>query len=99
MRVTQRDDGKARLGHGRIDSFANFGRGYDCGINLQLHHTAGAEGFVGGEDDAQAVDRILHVIGEIDVVDDGIEEDFLLTGAEAVVIRLFGAVEDLVRAG
>jgi len=65
-------------------------------FHSQIHHAPRAEGFIGGKDNAETVDGVLHVIGEIDVIDDGIEEDFLLTGAESVVIGFVGAVDDLV---
>ena len=68
-------------------------------VSSQIHHASGAESFVGGENDAETVDGVFHVIGEIDVVDDGIEEDFLLPGAESVVVGFVGAVDDLVGSG
>ena len=45
---------------------------------LKLHHLPGAHAFVGGEDDAQRVDRVLKMLAEVDLAADRLEEQALL---------------------
>ena len=45
---------------------------------LKPHHLAGPHALVGGEDDAQRVDRVLEVLAEIDLATDRLEEQALL---------------------
>ncbi len=40
-------------------------------VRLQHHRLAGADRFVAGKGDAQAIDGVLHVVGQVDVVADG----------------------------
>jgi hypothetical protein len=42
------------------------------------HHLACPHAFVGGEDDAPRVDRVLKVLAEIDLAADRLEEQALL---------------------
>ena len=58
---------------------------------------SGAHAFVGGEHDAQAVDRILHVIRQIDVLLDGAEQERLFAVAQSLMIGLVLGVDQLVR--
>ena len=58
---------------------------------------AGAHAFVGGEHDAEAVHRVVHVGRQIDVLADRAQEERLLAIAEPLVIGLVLGVDVLVR--
>ena len=82
------------MGHtGRVDVLF-----YVEGL-VQLHGRAGARRFVGGEDDAQAVDRVAHMIGQIQILGDRFLEIALLAGADFVVVGYIGEVDELVDLG
>jgi len=78
-------------------------RGFLVGVTIsptasrrELNRAAGAKGFVGGQHDAEAVDRIAHVVGEVVIVLDRVEKQLLLEQAEAVVVGLTRAVDRFV---
>ncbi len=50
--------------------------------------------FICSEDDTETVDRVVHVITEIDVIYDGIEKHFLLQRAQSIMIGRVGAADD-----
>ncbi len=47
-------------------------------MTLKPHHLPPAHALVGGENDAQRVDRVLEMLAEIDLAADGLEEQALL---------------------
>src|SRR5690606_1093569 len=49
-----------------------------------------------GENDAEAVDRRVHRLAEVQVLGDRLEEEGLLAIAQFLVVRLVGHGEDLV---
>src|SRR3954464_1794740 len=63
----------------------------------ERHHLARLDRFVGGDHDAQAGDRILHVVGQIQVLVNRPQQVALLALAQRVMIRLVGHVDALVR--
>ena len=62
---------------------------------LQIDRATLARGLVGGEHDAEAVDGVVEVVGEIDVVLDRAQQVFLFAAAELVVVGLVGRVDPL----
>ena len=63
----------------------------------ERHDLPGTERLVGSQHDAEALHRVLHVVAEVDVFLDRAEQVFLLAEAQAVVVRLVGGVDPLVR--
>jgi ATP-dependent DNA ligase len=51
---------------------------HEGGGALKRHHLAGMDRLVGRDDDLEALDRVVHMIGEIDVLVDRLEEKALL---------------------
>ena len=58
------------------------------GEGLQRHNLAFVNGAIGGDDDLEALDRVVHVIGEVDVLVDRLQQIALLALAERVVVGL-----------
>jgi hypothetical protein len=54
----------------------------------ELHHLPGPHALVGGEDDAQRVDRIFEMLAKIDLATDRLEEQALLALAELLMAGL-----------
>jgi len=63
---------------------------------LERDNLSGADAFVRSEHDSQAVDRILHVIGQIQILLDGAQQIGLLSIAEPLVIRFVLGVDQFV---
>jgi hypothetical protein len=63
----------------------------------KLDRPAFARGLVGGEDDAQAVERALPMYGKIEVFLDRPQEKRLFAATEFVVIGFIGERDDLIR--
>ncbi len=66
---------------------------------VQVYDLSCPNAFVGGEDDAEAVDGVGHEGGEVGVVVDRVEEETLLAFAELLVVGLVGHVDPLVGLG
>src|SRR3954447_14073134 len=61
-------------------------------FRFERHDLPGPNALIGRQDDAEAVHRVVHVIGQVDVVADRAQEERLLAIAQPLVIRLvFGA--------
>src|SRR5580693_4998633 len=63
---------------------------------LESNHLPRPDAFVGGEDDAQRIDRVLEMLAEIDLAADRFEEQALLALAELLMARLVLCRFDLV---
>ena len=64
---------------------------------LQPHYLSGLHRLVGRDHDPQALYRIVHVVAEVDVLVDRLEQKALLALAEIVMTGLVGHVDALVR--
>src|SRR6185503_18979961 len=64
---------------------------------LQPHHLTRLHRLIGRDHDPQARYRVVHVVAEVDVAVDGVDEEALLAFAELVVTGLVGHVDALVR--
>src|ERR1700677_934484 len=64
--------------------------------SLDLPHLPGPYVLVGGEYDAQRVDRVLDVLAEIDLAADRLEEQALLAFTELLMARFFRGRFELV---
>ena len=54
------------------------------------------DALIGGDDDAQAVDRALHVLGKVEVLADRLEQERLLPVAKLLMARFVSHVDPLV---
>ena len=64
----------------------------------QLDHATLPHRPVGREHDPEALDRVVHVVGEVEILLDRPQQKALLARAELVMVRFIGGVEELVLA-
>ena len=75
------------------------GRGVTDGDSSELDHLPGPHALVGGENDAQRVDRIFKMLAKIDLTTDRLEEQALLALAELLMAGLVLGQFDLIGMG